>query len=345
MSPRMARSCRREGTPVKWTVEESWFFRLSAYQDRLLAHYEANPGFIRAGHAAERGACASSRAGCNDLSISRTSFDWGIKVPGSRRSRHVCLAGRADQLLDRRRISRRYRCLQEVLASRPSYHRQGCGALPHHLLAGLPDVRRDSVAETGVRPRLPAPPRQKMSKSLGNVVDPLELIDAFGVWTSCATSCCARSPSARTAAIAPRRSSPRSMPIWPTVRKSRPAHALLHRQEFRWKAAGGRKGTEQTPPCSPRPRGDAGRGAGPVRGAGAQRRHRGLAEGRFRLQSIYRRAGAMGAAQDRPERMTAVLATASARRSLTSPPPSSRSSQASASKLLDTMGVPADQRT
>ncbi|HLZ78314.1 MAG TPA: methionine--tRNA ligase, partial [Sphingomonas sp.] len=34
-------------TPVEWTVEESWFFRLSAYQDRLLAHYEANPDFIR----------------------------------------------------------------------------------------------------------------------------------------------------------------------------------------------------------------------------------------------------------------------------------------------------------
>ena len=44
-----------QGTPVEWVEEESYFFRLSAYQDRLLAHYEAHPGFHRPGRAPERG--------------------------------------------------------------------------------------------------------------------------------------------------------------------------------------------------------------------------------------------------------------------------------------------------
>jgi|TARA_R100000501_G_scaffold12618_1_gene23284 methionyl-tRNA synthetase len=69
-----------EGTPVEWTVEESYFFRLSAYQDKLLALYEAQPDFVQ----------PQSRmnemknfvaGGLRDLSISRTSFDWGVPVP------------------------------------------------------------------------------------------------------------------------------------------------------------------------------------------------------------------------------------------------------------------------
>lgn len=71
-----------QGTPVEWTVEESWFFRLSKYQEPLLALYRDNPDFI----------CPESRrnevlrfveGGLKDLSVSRTSFDWGVPVPGS----------------------------------------------------------------------------------------------------------------------------------------------------------------------------------------------------------------------------------------------------------------------
>ena len=71
-----------QGTPVEWTVEESWFFRLSAYQDRLLAHYAANPDFIRP-EARRNEVMRFVEGGLSDLSISRTSFDWGMKVPGS----------------------------------------------------------------------------------------------------------------------------------------------------------------------------------------------------------------------------------------------------------------------
>lgn len=67
-------------TPVEWTEEDSYFFRLSAYQDRLLAHYEANPDFI--GPTARKNEVISFvKGGLEDLSVSRTTFDWGIPVP------------------------------------------------------------------------------------------------------------------------------------------------------------------------------------------------------------------------------------------------------------------------
>ncbi len=69
-----------QGTPVDWVEEESYFFRLSAYQERLLAHYEANPDFI--GPRERRNEVVSFVAsGLNDLSVSRTTFDWGVPVP------------------------------------------------------------------------------------------------------------------------------------------------------------------------------------------------------------------------------------------------------------------------
>ncbi len=71
-----------QGTPVEWTVEESWFFRLSKYQQPLLDHIAANPDFIQP--ASRRNEVLRFvEGGLKDLSVSRTSFDWGIKVPGS----------------------------------------------------------------------------------------------------------------------------------------------------------------------------------------------------------------------------------------------------------------------
>ncbi|RPF70263.1 methionine--tRNA ligase [Aurantiacibacter spongiae] len=70
-----------QGTPVEWTVEESWFFRLSAYQDRLLTLYRDNPGFIRP-ESRRNEILRFVEGGLRDLSISRTSFDWGVRVPG-----------------------------------------------------------------------------------------------------------------------------------------------------------------------------------------------------------------------------------------------------------------------
>jgi methionyl-tRNA synthetase len=71
-----------QGTPVEWTVEESWFFRLSAYAEKLLALYEEQPDFIRP-EGRRNEVMSFVRGGLSDLSISRTSFDWGVPVPGS----------------------------------------------------------------------------------------------------------------------------------------------------------------------------------------------------------------------------------------------------------------------
>ena len=71
-----------QGTPVDWTVEESWFFRLSKYQEPLLALYRANPDFVRP-ETRRNEVMRFVEGGLRDLSVSRTSFDWGVKVPGA----------------------------------------------------------------------------------------------------------------------------------------------------------------------------------------------------------------------------------------------------------------------
>ena len=71
-----------QGTPVQWTAEESWFFRLSNYQDKLLALYRDNPDFIRP-ESRRNEVLRFVEGGLKDLSVSRTSFDWGVPVPGS----------------------------------------------------------------------------------------------------------------------------------------------------------------------------------------------------------------------------------------------------------------------
>ena len=143
-----------QGTPVEWVEEESYFFKLSAYQDKLLAYYEAHPEFIGPDTRANE-VKSFVRGGLQDLSISRTTFDWGIPVPGQSEAHHVCVGRRADQLSHRRRLSRRgVGVLQALLAGRRAYHRQGHHPLPRGLLAGLSDVGRRRRAEARVRPRL-----------------------------------------------------------------------------------------------------------------------------------------------------------------------------------------------
>jgi methionyl-tRNA synthetase len=74
------------GAEVEWLEEDNYFFRLSAWQDRLLAWYEANPDAV-APRSRRNEVLSFVRGGLRDLSISRTSFKWGIPVPGD--PRHV----------------------------------------------------------------------------------------------------------------------------------------------------------------------------------------------------------------------------------------------------------------
>ena len=67
-------------TPVEWVEEENWFFRLSAYRDRLLAHYDANPGWVLP-QARYNEARKMIELGLEDLSVSRAQVEWGVPVP------------------------------------------------------------------------------------------------------------------------------------------------------------------------------------------------------------------------------------------------------------------------
>ncbi|MEE8258048.1 MAG: methionine--tRNA ligase, partial [Sphingomonadales bacterium] len=69
------------GAPVEWVAEPSFFFKLSEWQDRLLEFYDANPGFVLPKTRMNE-VKGFVKGGLRDLSISRTSFKWGIPVPG-----------------------------------------------------------------------------------------------------------------------------------------------------------------------------------------------------------------------------------------------------------------------
>ena len=88
-----------QGSPVEWVEEASYFFKLSAYQDRLLQHYEDNPDFI--GPAERRNEVMSFvKSGLRDLSMSRTTSIGAFRFPMIQPC-HVCLGRCADQLYHR----------------------------------------------------------------------------------------------------------------------------------------------------------------------------------------------------------------------------------------------------
>ena len=169
-----------QGTEVEWTVEESWFFRLSKYQQPLLDHYEANPDFIRP-EARRNEVMRFVEGGLSDLSISRTSFDWGVKVPGS--DDHVMYVW-VDALTN-------YVTGVGYPGQTEAYERFWPADI--HII-GKDIVRFHAVYWPAflMSAGLPLPRQvfghgfllhrgEKMSKSVGNVVDPGVLADAFGV--------------------------------------------------------------------------------------------------------------------------------------------------------------------
>jgi methionyl-tRNA synthetase len=168
-----------QGTLVEWTVEESWFFRLSAYQEPLLRFYEANPDFIRP-EARRNEVLRFVEGGLSDLSVSRTSFNWGVKVPGS--DNHVMYVW-LDALTN-------YLTGVGYPSESESYEKFWPADL--HVI-GKDVVRFHAVYWPAflMSAGLPLPKQvfghgfilhrgEKMSKSLGNVVDPKDLVAAFG---------------------------------------------------------------------------------------------------------------------------------------------------------------------
>ena len=173
---------RREplGSPVEWVVEESYFFRLSKYGDRILAHYEANPEFVAP---PERRNEVSSfiKSGLKDLSISRATFDWGVKVPGD--DKHVMYVW-VDALTN---------YLTATGFPDPTSERAHYWPADVHMI-GKDIVRFHAVYWPAflMSAGIELPKRvfahgflfnrgEKMSKSVGNVVDPFALADQYGV--------------------------------------------------------------------------------------------------------------------------------------------------------------------
>jgi methionyl-tRNA synthetase len=169
-----------QGTPVEWTVEESWFFRLSRFQEPLLQLYRDNPDFIRP-EARRNEVVRFVEGGLSDLSVSRTSFDWGVHVPGS--DNHVMYVW-VDALTnyltgvgypDGSEAYRKYwpADLHIIGKDITRFHTVYWPAFL--MSAGLP-LPNQVFGHGFVLHR-----GEKMSKSLGNVIDPIDLAKAFGV--------------------------------------------------------------------------------------------------------------------------------------------------------------------
>ena len=168
-----------QGTPVEWTVEESWFFRLTRYQQPLLDLYRDNPDFIRP-ESRRNEMVRFVEGGLTDLSVSRTSFDWGVPVPGA--PGHVMYVW-VDALTNYL-TGLGYPDMGEAGRFWPAdVHLIGKDIVRFHAVywpaflmsAGLPLPK--SVFGHGFLLNR----GQKESKSLGNVTDPLALADRFGV--------------------------------------------------------------------------------------------------------------------------------------------------------------------
>jgi len=169
-----------QGTPVEWVEEESYFFRLSAYQDRLIALYESQPDFI--GPSERRNEVMSFvKSGLKDLSVSRTTFDWGVPVPGDEKhvmyvwvdalTNYITAIGYPDENAERWRFwpADAHIIGKDIVRFHAIYW-------PAFLMsAGIPLPKRvfghGFLFNRG----------EKMSKSVGNVVDPFNLADQYGV--------------------------------------------------------------------------------------------------------------------------------------------------------------------
>ena len=169
------------GAEVEWVEEPSYFFRLSAWQDRLLAFYDANPDFILPDSRRNEVRSFVS-SGLKDLSVSRTTFKWGVPVPDDPAhimyvwldalTNYITAAGFPDT--------------ESALYKRfwpADLHMVGKDILRFHavywpaflMAADLPPPRRVYAHGWWTNEG------QKISKSLGNVIDPLKLIERYGL--------------------------------------------------------------------------------------------------------------------------------------------------------------------
>jgi methionyl-tRNA synthetase len=169
-----------QGTPVEWVTEQNYKFRLSAYQDRLLTLYETDANFISP-ETRKNEIVSFVKGGLQDLSISRTTFKWGVPVPDD--DAHVMYVW-VDALTNY------ITGVGFPDETNPEWNRWPADV---HII-GKDIVRFHTVYWPAflMSAKLPLPRRvfghgfvlnkgEKMSKSVGNVVDPFDLVKAYGV--------------------------------------------------------------------------------------------------------------------------------------------------------------------
>jgi methionyl-tRNA synthetase len=168
-------------TPVEWVEEESYFFRLSAYQDRLLKLYRERPDFVLP-EARLNEVASFVKGGLQDLSISRTTFDWGVPVPDD--PKHIMyvwvdaltnyITGVDFPDTESEKFRRYWPADLHVIGK--DIVRFHAVYWPAFLMSAGVEVPRRVFSHGFLFNR-----GEKMSKSVGNVIDPFALADAYGV--------------------------------------------------------------------------------------------------------------------------------------------------------------------
>ena len=168
------------GAPVEWTVEESWFFRLSRFQEPLLKHYEEHPEFIQP-DSRRNEVMSFVKGGLSDLSVSRSSFDWGVPVPDSpghvmyvwvdALTNYITGVGYPDDTPDWKRYwpADIHLIGKDIVRFHAVYW-------PAFLMSAGIALPRQVFGHGFLLNR-----GEKMSKSVGNVVDPVDMANAYGV--------------------------------------------------------------------------------------------------------------------------------------------------------------------
>ena len=165
-----------QGTPVEWTVEESWFFRLSAYGDKLLELYENQPDFIQP-EGRRNEVMSFVRGGLADLSISRTSFDWGVPVPDAPgHVMYVWVDALTNYLTSAGYPDNPVRWPADLHVIGKDIVRFHAVYWPAFLMSAQLALPKKVFGHGFLLNR-----GEKMSKSVGNVVDPIEMARTYGV--------------------------------------------------------------------------------------------------------------------------------------------------------------------